>query len=185
MFGGETDDRAPVAMNDTWLWNGSDWIQQQPGNAPSPRSDAAMVFDRASSELILFGGTHGVPLNDTWAWNGKNWTKLNPSVSPVSRYGASAAYDGSSQQVILFGGEGGDINQGPLQALADTWAWNGSTWIEERQTHGPPARWMASICYDEARHVVIMYGGPADSKTGAPLDDTWIWNGSTWRQAVQ
>jgi hypothetical protein len=184
LFGGETGDRAPVAMNDTWLWNGNDWIQQ-PGNAPPPRSDAAMVFDQASSELILFGGADGVPLNDTWAWNGKNWTKLNPAVTPVSRYAASAAYDGSSQQVILFGGEGGDINQGPLQALADTWAWNGSNWIDERQTSGPPARWMASTCYDEARHVVVLYGGPADSKTGVPLDDTWIWNGSAWRQAVQ
>jgi hypothetical protein len=54
-------------------------------------------------------------------------------------------------------------------------------WVEKR-AGGPSARWMASATYDELRHVLVLFGGPAQNKTGAPLADTWAWDNSGWRQ---
>lgn len=184
LFGGESDTRAPIAMNDTWTWDGRDWAERYPTNAPSPRSQAVMAFDRASSALILFGGTNGVPLSDTWAWTGQTWRQLSPSMSPPTRYGASAVYDASRQQLVLFGGEGGKVDQGPLHALADTWVWDGSTWNERSQGFGPSARWLAGISYDQVNRFVVLFGGPPEAKTDSAWGDTWLWDGSEWKLPV-
>jgi len=37
------------------------------------------------------------------------------------------------------------------------------------------------MAYDAARKQVVLFGG-LDARTGAPLDDTWTWNGTTWTQ---
>jgi hypothetical protein len=49
---------------------------------PPARHNAGLVFDRASGELILFGGYDGKYLNDTWAWTGTTWTRLHPAARP-------------------------------------------------------------------------------------------------------
>lgn len=181
LFGGDAGERAPALKNDMWLWNGSDWTEVPLTKSPSPRADASMVFDLSSNALLLFGGTSGVPLNDTWTWDGRIWTQLHPARSPVARHSAIIAYDAAASSVILFGGEGGDANKGPVAALSDTWAWNGVMWVEKRGG-GPSARWMASASYDEVRHVVVLFGGPAGNKTGLPLADTWARDDNGWRQ---
>jgi hypothetical protein len=184
LFGGDGGSRVPIYMNDLWLWNGSDWVQEHPGNAPPGRSDASLVFDEASHRLVLFGGASGIPLSDTWTWSGQAWTALHPSTSPVGRYAAGATYDSLRGTVVIFGGEGGDINQGPVHSLADLWEWNGVTWLQ-LAGGGPPARSLASMSYDAARRVIVVFGGPSEAKAGAPLGDTWIWTGSAWIEELQ
>jgi hypothetical protein len=38
------------------------------------------------------------------------------------------------------------------------------------------------MVYDPVRRVTMLYGG-SETQTDRPLDDTWLWNGSAWRQA--
>src|SRR5438552_7087095 len=42
--------------------------------------------------------------------------------------------------------------------LADTWAWDGGAWHQTANT-GPAPRYSASLAYDAARGVYIMFGG--------------------------
>ena len=61
------------------------------------------------------------------------WTALSPATSPSARGNAAAvAWNGG---VVLFGGV--DTTE-----LADTWVWNGATWLAQSAT-GPAARFGA------------------------------------------
>ena len=126
MFGGATSAQGSSRLNDTWAWNGSNWTNVTPasGNPPT-RSSAAMAYDEAAGQVVLFGGlgASNAALGDTWVWNGTTWTAANPSTSPLNRSGASMVYDAALGEVILFGGFDQSGNEDN-----DTWAWTGSNW---------------------------------------------------------
>src|SRR5215471_15896265 len=48
------------------------WIKQAPAASPSARDSAAMVYDPAARNVVLFGGRGpgGRAFGDTWVWNG-------------------------------------------------------------------------------------------------------------------
>src|SRR4051812_39871735 len=55
------------------------WQQQHPVANPDARSAAAMAYDDATRQVVLFGGQMGSgPVGDTWVWSGSNWTQSNP-----------------------------------------------------------------------------------------------------------
>lgn len=170
LFGG-----APANSNDTWLWDGSPkspgagpgnpkgWTSLDAGgpsgpSRPSGRSYAAMAYDGAGQNLVLFGGVDGVssPLLDakTWLWD-NGWTAApQPPSRPTScptpgapvqtpaaptltpRYGAAMAFDEVTQKVVMFGGWGpcevGKTLSGDFTSsvyyVDETWTWNGRTW---------------------------------------------------------
>ena len=198
MFGGstgttdsstDTTETLTVETTDeTWSWDGATWAQAHPAAGPSARFSSSMVFDPASSQLVLFGGgnesvtfdddagTISAALSvdaDTWVWTGSAWSPLSPATSPPGRAAASAAYDPTTKQIILFGG--GDATGG---VLADTWAWNGVTWAQLTPATSPPARADASLAYDSTSGKLILFGGT--DADGVTLGDTWAWDGATW-----
>jgi hypothetical protein len=67
VFGGRGES---ARLDDTWLWDGSTWVELSPPRAPPPRDDLAMVYDAARRRVVMFGGssgdTWGDDLNDTW-----------------------------------------------------------------------------------------------------------------------
>lgn len=81
-----------------------------------------------------------------------------------------------NQKVILFGGE----NNGSI--LNDTWAWDGTTWVQLNPLVSPGARKNFSMTYDSTRKVVVLYGGLDVSNN--VLNDTWEFNGTNWAQVV-
>src|SRR6266478_5462766 len=150
MFGGTTLEQGFTYLNDTWLWNGSNWrnLTPLPNTSPSPpvRGFASMAFDSLHTEVVLFGGqSFNFPFNlaDTWIFNGTTWRQVLPSRSPSGRFGASMAFDEKTQRVILFGGQGGPNNT----TLNDTWAWNGNTWTQLPAGQAPTARIAAPMAY--------------------------------------
>ena len=152
------------------------WAAESPATSPSARLAAAMAYDPASQQLVLFGGENnagGGALGDTWTWSGSTWSELDPSTSPSARFGATMAYDPASSQLLLFGGENSSD-----QSFGDTWSWNGSTWVELDPSTSPPARMDAAMTYDPALGEPVLFGGE-----GADFDgDTWAWNGATWTE---
>ncbi len=179
LFGGDTGQGANSGnvLGTTWTWNGR-WTERHPASTPSARTGAAVVYDPATRQLLLFGGssrpaTEGGFLGDTWIWTGKTWTRLHPAASPSARHNADMIYDAATKKVILFGGYDGSY-------LGDTWSWNGTTWTKLQPAHSPSPRDTESLVYDPATKTAIMYGGFSGS-TGR-LSDTWSWNGSTWTQ---
>jgi hypothetical protein len=176
LFGGEGIGTGNF-LSDTWEWNGTTWTQESPTTSPSARDSSAMAYDAARGVTVLFGGNaQGVAQNDTWEWNGTNWTQESPSTSPPARSGHAMVYDSIRGVTVLFGGLGSGSNE-----LNDTWEWNGTTWTQVFSVIAPSARSGHAMAYDTVQGVTVLFGGSASS-SGAPLNDTWIWDGSVWTQ---
>jgi hypothetical protein len=68
LFGGKGTSSG-FLLGDTWTWDGTSWTKQAPVSSPSARDGAAMAYDVATGNVVLFGGNDlsGFP-NDTWTW---------------------------------------------------------------------------------------------------------------------
>jgi N-acetylneuraminic acid mutarotase len=64
---------------------------------------------------------------------------------------------------------------------ADVFEFDGARWTKfTTLTTEPPARRFASMVYDEQNKRVVLFGGFNGIEY---LDDTWLWNGTTWTEA--
>jgi hypothetical protein len=71
LFGGESLTGSSPTFNETWSWNGTHWIENDPVQSPLPREGAGMVFDPATNQLLVTGGLHsesGPVYGDTWSY---------------------------------------------------------------------------------------------------------------------
>jgi len=166
-------------LADTWKLGEGGWFQLTPATSPPARSAAGMAFDAATGTVVLFGGSNGTDLNDTWIWDGTTWAQVLTSKAPSGRRWDTQgmAYDAATGNVVLFGGVTSDGTM-----LGDTWTWNGKTrtWTEQHPAVSPSPR-RAPIAYDWATGTVVLFGGEG-SYGGPTFGDTWVWNGTNWRQ---
>jgi hypothetical protein len=84
------------ASGDLWVSTNpaTGWANAPSAGAPAPRSEPALAYDAATSQVVLFGGqlvgstsAAGEVVGDTWTWDGKDWTQqagTTPSPSPAS-----------------------------------------------------------------------------------------------------
>ena len=175
LFGGLTiNGTQPVPLNDTWVWNGTAWIQLSSSTSPPARFGASMAFDQTNHILLLFGGSDGNQvLNDIWVWNGSNSVQFFPAQMPSSRAFSSMTFDASIMQLVLFGGAGNLVGE----FFGDTWLWTksqpiGSTWLPVTTTSitNPAPRSGASMAFDEITQKPLLFGGAAGLQT---FNDTW------------
>ena len=178
VFGGYS----PVSnsmLNETWVWDGSNWTQKFPQTSPPARFLHAMAYDAAQGQVVLFGGraayTSG-DFNDTWAWDGSNWTQILPQASPTARSGCEMAYDPVHRQIVMFGG----IVTGAIMYFSDTWVWDGSNWTQKFPQKNPSPRWLHGMTYDAGLGQIVVFGGAPSVYVFA--NDTWAWDGSNWIQ---
>jgi len=180
LFGGVTGG-SYLALNDTWVWDGSQWEEKTDVPVKPPaRTMPGIAFDAARGQVVLFGGQDNdfVPLNDTWVWTGQAWeekTGLTPI--PEGRTGPAMAYDEKTQRMVLFGGwgQGGRLN--------DTWAWDGQKWeLLMAPEEVPQARDMHVMAYDRFNEQVMMIGG-GEKTADYPFFETWALADAGWRVA--
>jgi hypothetical protein len=183
LFGGESGYpgsrtvRSP--LNDTYVWDGTNWTQASPSSSPPARWFGSAAYDDTHKQVVLFGGaTSAGTLGDTWVWDGATWTQKSPTASPSARSGNGLAYDAANGTVVLFGGgAGGNI-------LSDTWAWDGTNWTHKNTTASPSARNVAGLAYDASRGGLLLFGGDTSTSgsTHNYQSDTWLWDGTNWSQ---
>lgn len=115
LFGGETHKPVTTSLNDTWEWDGKNWIQVA-DTGPGPRDETAMAY--IGTRTALFGGVlkDNTLAADTWEWDGQRWTQRQ-NMGPPKRGTHAMAYDSQRERAVLFGGFGGSAT--PL--LGDTW----------------------------------------------------------------
>lgn len=93
---------------------------------------------------------------------------------PISGIGFSVVDDPAASQVILFGG---------VDNYTNTWIWTGSQWVLAAPAMSPPGRVDAAGAYDPQTKQVLLFGGRHAPVTSGPsLNDTWAWDGATWRE---
>jgi sugar lactone lactonase YvrE len=173
LFGGSSQGNW---LNDTWLWNGTNWTAASPTVSPTPRSAFGMTYDATQGQVVLFGGRLSASTwsSDTWIWNGTTWNQASPSASPTERSNMTMVFDAAHGNDVLFGG----LVDGT--ASNDTWIWNGTNWAQASPSAEPSARYSYSMVYDAAHGQVVLFGGV--DLFGSYLNDTWVWNGTTWTQ---
>ncbi len=98
------------------------------------------------------------------------WELVGPK--PPGRAGHAMAYDSARERLVLFGGGNQD------GYLADTWEWDGASWVNVTPAVSPPARSGHAMAYDSARGRVVLFGGRPPY--GDYPADTWEWDGTTW-----
>ena len=191
LFGGDVAGGGGADIyNDTWNWNGTDWIQLSPTEVPPASEGASMAYDTAASQFILYGGEgDGVGYDATYYWNGTNWTPTD-FVNGVFQGGAGdtfaspLTYDPVTGQLLLFEGGNGQGPDGPGNAppppavLNETWTWNGSIWTQLAPASSPSPREAASMAYDSATNQLILFGGQTEGAETL-YNDTWVWGAAT------
>lgn len=174
-----------VYYRDTWVWNGTDWTQRNPAQAPLERFAHAMAYDAARKQVVLFGGFSraGKTLDDTWVWDGTNWKKMKPVNIPPARTFAAMAYDPTHHQIVMFGGMDLNLARTGHYVFDDTWLWDGNNWTKaEPKGDWPEARQGAGLDYDQSHERLVLFSGYVYSspEIGSPAFDSWIWDGSHW-----
>ncbi|HVE46138.1 MAG TPA: Calx-beta domain-containing protein [Acidimicrobiales bacterium] len=176
VFNGPDPENATPAMplDDTWTWDGLNWIEERPAESPPPRAGAAMAYHAPTKRAVLFGGRNeerpsapfDVTYGDTWSWDGTNWASESPGPHP--RENASMAFLEATGETVLFG-----AYSRPDSAGGDTWTWDGSSWTERNPQVRPTRRQGAGLAYHAPSGHVVLFGGRASSE----LNDTWTWEG--------
>jgi hypothetical protein len=147
-----------------------------PASWPSARSKPALVYDRHSKRLVLYGGVaKGRPSQETWEWDGSTglWT-LVPAAPPSVASMVAATWDDADQSVVLFGGTtfADGKPSSTLWGYASAWTAWGPT---SAAAPWPSAQVNALLAYDAARARLVLVG------SGAPAP-TWEWDvvARTW-----
>jgi hypothetical protein len=170
-------------------------------SALEPRQFAAVAHDYTHHQFLLFGGTYGsLRFGDTSLLNTLpslgpvGWIAETPTSSPAARISSAAAYFPGNREFVLFGGRVQQANPNScspggvpehLQSeyfCGDTWTFNFQTWIKISPSVSPSAREGHAMVYDAARNQIVLFGGTSGSND-TPLNDTWLWDGTTWKQA--
>ncbi len=191
LFGGYPPGFMVNPLDETWVWNGTEWSRRHPAHSPGALQGHAMAYDAQRGKMVLFGGSspdRPWGTNDTWEWDGQDWTKRNPPTSPPARLNHAMAYNVATGRIVLFGGQMDNLNG----ELGDTWEWDGTTWSKLESANAPSRRMRPSMAYDMARKEVILFGGMRNTtyippeyigttpSTFETYGDTWSWNGERW-----
>jgi len=178
LFGGAVGTGAGIDNDETWEWDGTNWLQLQPAARPSPRRSGDMTFDVARGVCVLFGGgitSAGTTVfNDTWEWNGATWTLRNPPMRPPARWNCFLTCDWGRGYVVMFGGGVGATNQ----MFADTWTWDGTNWQPRSPLTAPTARRSGASAFDVQHNLLVTWDGMTPGPAGN--GSTWVWNAADW-----
>lgn len=143
--------------DETYKWDGSDWIKLFPATSPPMLGSPQMVFDIARNEVVLHGGYISAfeAVNPhtwdpgTYTWNGTNWTIKSPAHSPTANRISRIAYDPVLQKIVAV--YEGAVSSGDTE----TWTWDGTDWTEETIANVPQSRPYGMI-YDYANGYTMM-----------------------------
>jgi len=206
LFGGFDSSGTGRVLDDTWLWDGTNWTQITSfgifGTGPHPpaRSNASMAFDPVSNQVVLFGGVGAgnVTLGDTWTFTLASnaflrrsffsWGQPSVSQSPPARHHAAMEFDPNTDTIILS--DGAQTNGANL---SDTWSFDpGSSFVAPSWTKinitSPSARNASKMAkcglvinngffnVNISPTQLLQFGGI--SSTTAGLGDSWMLGGT-------
>jgi hypothetical protein len=158
VFGGWT---GSGFLNDTWEFDGANWLQQTPALSPSPREKCGLAFDDRRVRSVLFGGGGTA---ETWEWDGSAWLQQFPATTPPTRAPDVLTFDAARGFVVML------LRTPQMQ----TWEWDGVNWALRTPVNSPGTRDSVGLTYDPARQRVVLFGG------SGPNNETWEWDGTDW-----
>lgn len=189
LFGGRGNGRtvSEAFPQDTWEYNGTNWVRRTPANAPAGRIGFGMAFDRHRARVVLFGGMtndasgRSNPSGETWEYDGTDWTQRFPSAAPAPRHNLALFYDPVRRVTTLYGGD--TLLANPR--AGDIWTWDGTNWTQREvigdrplfaSIYGSPPQ--PQMVWDDRRGYAVLPPQENNVPGGAHL--TWTWNGTNW-----
>ncbi|MGB8346993.1 MAG: protein kinase, partial [Ktedonobacteraceae bacterium] len=186
VFGGI--DNTGTLLNDLWAYSptSGDWSELSPptvtsgcGSVPAPREDAAMVWDSADQQVLLYGGTDGSGhyFGDLWSFSPatKTWALLKCTGNGPGARSASAVWDG--QAMLLVDG----LNKFGMQS--DFWSYTpGPSGGWQRLPNTPMSpRAYDTLVWDSTDSRLYLFGGLGAN--GVQLNDFWSYSAAAgWEQ---
>jgi PKD repeat protein len=129
LFGGQSPLGGYHGLNDSWEFNGTDWIRLHSPNAPPREQQVVLAYDPVGREVVDF------PLGTTatWIFAHGHWTNVSSKLAaaPPNRGLPAMASDPVDGYVLMFGGASGTASHSQIgncpPCRNDTWAWRGLT----------------------------------------------------------
>lgn len=167
---------------ETWGYVNGAWSKLTLPVAPPPRSGFAVA------DTALFGGRTAANtyLNDTWAMfispAPNVWTQITSAngVYPPGR--SDAAFCMGYGLNLLMGGRNQNGVLGDCWQLKESWVPPNIFWNWLPVPAGPSPRYGHGIVNHPGTGFPVLFGGR--DANGNALDDTWIFDGSTWTRAT-
>src|SRR5262249_50147450 len=94
------------------------------------------------------------------------WTQRMVT-GPSARQLHAMAYDSARDRVVLFGGN----TTNPSTYYADTWEWDGATWVKRLPSVAPYSGYGGSMAYDSRRGRTVLFQWNRG---------IWEWDGTNW-----
>lgn len=162
LFGGLTGS-SMGELNDTWTWDGTQWVELFPLTRPSPRDAFGMTWDNANQRVVLAGGWDGfTTLSETWSWDGAAWTRGLDYVG-TPRTSTALAFNPLTQELVLAGG---NEPRGSLRFFDDVDRLGAGGWRRD----GPLPRPLDRVALaSHPVYGVVLFGGRSPSVS----DETW------------
>jgi hypothetical protein len=150
----------------TWAWDGSNWTF-----LPTAQTPGASGFgsDPAHGRLWLYNSTT-VYEHRVWSWDGTDWSPTLDTPHPRVTIIPGFTFDSARGRTMLYPGD--SVHR----------EWDGLNWHDIAVASTPPERTQHSQVFDAARGETIVFGGI--QSTATMLNDTWAWNGTSWRLAA-
>jgi hypothetical protein len=190
-------DRARLVVfcpnSDTFEWDGTAWkafadLRTKPGI----HRFAMMVYDQNIRKTVFYGGydEQGGYYDKTWTWDGTTWAEVAKKKKAPGRSLAAMWYDPTLRRTVVFGGVGRRSFNSRIERYGDMWSFDGTNWTEMKPSTLPGTRYGAQVAVNPITNRTILFGGirvdTIDEKKKIQkqvyADDTWEWDGSTWRQ---
>jgi hypothetical protein len=177
LFGGLFSGGANDTFGDTWLFTGNvsspHWTLLSPGDHPSQRGGAALMYDPIDGYDVLFGGSNFPNYyGDTWKFAGGAWTPLRAS-GPFERAYGDFVWDTALGYGVLTTGDGGAV---------DLWSFVHGNWTLISPSTPLGGRLHQTVAYNSPDGNLTFFGGENFS-LGSDFYDTWNYtNGSTWNE---
>jgi hypothetical protein len=162
---------------------------QWAAHGPGPRYLHSAVYDSATDQMIVFGGTDYGTTNysDVWVNTSVMSDSCNPTCDlnwifdtptgtlPAARSGHTAVYDSTNSRMIVFGGATGF----PSRCVNDVWVLENANgvagkpaWTELSPGNTPPAAREGQVAaYDPTTNSMTIFGGT--DCNGNYLSDAW------------
>lgn len=161
-----------VNLDDTWEWDGTNWLRTSPTVRPSVRADPKLFYDQTRQHVVMTGGVfdngtgNSMYLTGTWEWDGTNWTRLTPSMDPVATPEESVAYDVSRRRAVRY------------QYLnSQVFEWDGTTWMPRTPAATRPQdRIGTNMVYDRTGRRTVLFGGRTVVGAGSVIGETWSYS---------
>lgn len=165
-------------------------VASTPNGAPPTCWAAPLVYAPSRGSMILYGGQRGSTVSTamrsvweldlaTMTWHDRT---PQPTTPPGQRIAHAAAFDRVRGQMVVHGG----VNESSVR-LGDTWTYDpdAGTWAQAAGGGASPGiRTEAAMAFDEARGVVVLFGGVVGPSGQIYDETTWEWDGSAWRDAT-